>query len=367
MTKDQNRSSEIFEEGARCLASPDGYWAQGTMDGYWAQGTIHRVNEDGTFTIEFDKKHKMWDPYWYGVTKDQISVKDQEMWPEVFKILTSGSMLMDESAFAYSMSRLGYQVNEKVNEFWDKECKNLFKIDPNAKTTLNDEQAYQLILKSGNSAKRFILKDRPDVDYFKLYWNQIRMGGRQPSELPRSVTVEDAFLAVGISQPESDSAIANRLQLFQEDNSLELPANLKRFLCCKGISKAVHKSHANCPELTLPGEAGFCFYENPQFKNLEADYAITIRIPHQGHHTWVAAFNAGDQDAKIYIVWEYDDDDDDDEVENWQLTSPSIGMFFWDLAQTGLIWYQNTGYKGGKSFTETDIGIIPAAKKLWQV
>jgi hypothetical protein len=33
-------------------------------------------------------------------------------------------------------------------------------------------------------------------------------------------------------------------------------------------------------------------------------------------------------------------------------------MFFWDLAQTGLAWYQDTKFKGGKPVRRSDIGLV---------
>jgi hypothetical protein len=49
---------------------------------------------------------------------------------------------------------------------------------------------------------------------------------------------------------------------------------------------------------------------------------------------------------------------DTKEREAWRLTAPGIGLFFWDLAQTGLAWYQDTQFKGGKPVKRSDIGLI---------
>jgi hypothetical protein len=35
-------------------------------------------------------------------------------------------------------------------------------------------------------------------------------------------------------------------------------------------------------------------------------------------------------------------------------------MFFWDLAQTGLAWYRETGFKNGPGTKTTDIGLAVA-------
>jgi hypothetical protein len=33
-------------------------------------------------------------------------------------------------------------------------------------------------------------------------------------------------------------------------------------------------------------------------------------------------------------------------------------MFFWDLAQSGLTWYQDTKFEGGKPVRRSDIGLV---------
>jgi hypothetical protein len=42
--------------------------------------------------------------------------------------------------------------------------------------------------------------------------------------------------------------------------------------------------------------------------------------------------------------------------EVWKLTAPTVSIFFWDLAQTGLAWYREAGFEGGPPTRETDIG-----------
>jgi hypothetical protein len=84
---------------------------------------------------------------------------------------------------------------------------------------------------------------------------------------------------------------------------------------------------------------------------LDGEFAITIMLPHQGDHEWVAVFDDGDLDARIYLKWETEKGD------VWKLTAPSVGMLIWDLAQTGLAWYRETGFEGGPPTKESDIGL----------
>ena len=80
---------------------------------------------------------------------------------------------------------------------------------------------------------------------------------------------------------------------------------------------------------------------------------MSLMLPHQGEHIWEAVFYPDEEDARVYIT-SYDVDDD-----YWVLSAPSTTFFFWDLAQTGLTWYQSTKYKGGKNVRKTDLGLIP--------
>jgi hypothetical protein len=87
-------------------------------------------------------------------------------------------------------------------------------------------------------------------------------------------------------------------------------------------------------------------------RQLSGDYALVIMLPHQGDHEWAVVFNDGEDDARVYVRW------DTENGESWLLTAPSIGMFFWDLAQSGLTWYQDTKLKGGKPVRRSDIGLV---------
>jgi len=62
---------------------------------------------------------------------------------------------------------------------------------------LDEVSSYRLFLHFGLSAKQCaenLRADRPKP-FFKLYWNQLRMGGREPAELLRHVMLDDALAA----------------------------------------------------------------------------------------------------------------------------------------------------------------------------
>jgi hypothetical protein len=75
-------------------------------------------------------------------------------------------------------------------------------------------------------------------------------------------------------------------------------------------------------------------------------------VPHQGSHAWAAVFDDKEDDARVYVRY------DTENGEEWMLTAPGIGMFFWDLAQTGLTWHQDTRFNGGKPVKRSDIGLV---------
>jgi hypothetical protein len=85
-------------------------------------------------------------------------------------------------------------------------------------------------------------------------------------------------------------------------------------------------------------------------KGLKGDAAVVVMVSHTGDYEWAAVFNEQDDDARVYFIWEEEDGD------AWALTAPTIGMFFWDLAQTGLSWYEDK-YPGNKPLKKTDIGL----------
>lgn len=257
---------------------------------------------------------------------------------------------MGEAVFADALTEVGYILaDEQFDEFWDEECRDLFDIDPKG-AALNAEQAYQLFRRGGCVAKSFVTRGRGEVNYFKLYWNKIRMGGRRPQELPRAVTLDDAFAAMGIAEPAIDAGAVAKLDGFEADNDVELPETLRRFLSCPDIAKVVLDTHPDNPEPALPGDEDFALLRSPSIGDGTADFGVVIMLPHQGGHTWAAVFNRGDADARVCVRACRDE---------WTLTAPSLGMFFWDLAQTGLLWYQDTKLHGGKPIKQTDIGMVP--------
>jgi hypothetical protein len=341
-------------EGWRCVAAPGNRWAA---------ATVRRVNEDGTFTVEFDHKEMIVMKFWYGLTAPEISFNDSALWAVVLAALTSGRSELSRSDFAAALARLGANASdEQITQFWGETCKKLFAMT-GLPAALSASQAYQLFLSLGVSAKRLQTElatmSAVEPRYLKVYWNQTRMGGRSPSDVPRPVTLQDAFESLGLSQITDDGDRVRFLADFEIANGISLPANLKTFMSRRSIERAVADCHPNNPNLVPLTVREWKLRRAG--KGVEASHAVTIMTPHQGDFVWVAAFNAGEPDARIYVA-EYEEDDEEavgKESLPWALTAQTVGMFFWDLAQTGLAWYQHTKFKGGRPARRTDIGLAP--------
>jgi len=332
-------------EGSRCLAIKEGAG--------WQPATIRRVNEDGSFNIEFDIKDDIIEEIrrhgWSGMTKAEISFNDTDKWASVFDILIANKVGLGQKEFKNALALLGISVgDEQIQKLWIQSCKRLFDIEAEKAEALilDAEQAYELFRHLGLSAKTFeksLKANTKPENYFKLYWNMVRMGGREPSEIGRPVTLDDAFAALGVSESEVNAENVSFFRAFEESHGILLPETLKKFLSQVGVASAVTDSHPNSPTL-LPLE-DWVLQRLDDGRGGKA-YLITIMIPHQGNHEWAVVFYENDNDARVYVG-----------LDEWKLTAPTIGMFFWDLAQTGLTWYQDTKFEGGKNVKKTDIGL----------
>jgi hypothetical protein len=178
------------------------------------------------------------------------------------------------------------------------------------------------------------------------------MGGREPAEVSRRVTLDDAFAALGLTSGRIDKSTVSFLQRFEREQAIRLPSTLVELLHRSGVAGAVAECHPNNPNLVEFKKGEWTLRRGMRGQQLSGDYALVIMVPHQGDHEWAVVFDDREEDARVYVRW------DTEEGEGWLLTAPGIGMFFWDLAQTGLTWYQDTQFKGGKPVQRSDIGLI---------
>jgi hypothetical protein len=335
-------------EGSRCVAGPGGQWGP---------ATIRWVNEDGSFRVEFDVKEMVVMPYWYGLTPAEISFDDARQWSPVFAQISPDRRSFAWKNFPDALAALGYQVlPDQARQLWDQGCQKLFNASEGqtASRVLDETWSYRLFLQMGVSAKQCAENLKPDrtKPYFKLYWNQTRMGGREPAEISRQVTLADALAALGLTSGRVEKSTAAFLERFERKHSVRLPATLVELLQRAGVADAVQHCHPNNPSLVEFMAGWWDLRRGMRGQQLSGDYALVIMVPHQGDHEWAVVFDDGEDDARIYLRW------DTEGGEAWLLTAPGVGMFFWDLAQTGLAWYQDTRFQGGKPAKCSDIGLI---------
>jgi hypothetical protein len=296
MSKDQAATSEGPFPGSTCVAGPDRHWVR---------AKVRRVNEDGTFTIEPDEKPMQLMPYWYGVTQAEVSFNDLERWPNALARLTGGADRLNEAGFASVLQALDFAASaDQVQQFWVQTCSKLFGLGKEQANgaTLDAKQGYALCLAAGISAKwldEALGTGGVPARHYKLYWNLTRMGGREPSEVSRVVTLNDAFTAVGVAGNAIDDQAVAGLRSFEQAHAIRLPEAMKAFFSRQGIVEAVLDSHPNNPNPVSIAEWELGY--DMRRRGLSGDLAVTIMLPHQGDHEWVAVFDEGDPDARVYV------------------------------------------------------------------
>jgi hypothetical protein len=336
--------------GTRCVAGPADRWAR---------ATIVRANEDGTVTVEFDVKELIVLKYWYGLTLPEISLDDDRLWAELFDQFTQGTRAMGRAEAIAALRRVGFGIaDEHVQSGWQQICQRALEIPPEEADdlVLDSALAYQMFLHLGQSAKscldRMAGRKQP---YGKVYWNQTRMGGRDPAEIARPVTRADTLAALGLAERGVDAAAMKVLQEWERANSIALPQAVKKIVTHSGIGPAVCDCHPNNPQF-MPLPSGK-LYRGLLVQSLAGDLGLTFLEHHD--LDWCFVFEDGEPDARVYLHWQGDDGDD-----CWQLAAPSVDFFLWDLAQTGLAWHLETEFytkiKGtpGPRIERNDIGLI---------
>ncbi|HUS31515.1 MAG TPA: hypothetical protein VMZ53_23580 [Kofleriaceae bacterium] len=282
----------------------------------WTPSTIVRCNPDQTFDIVPIGEEDDFMAKWHGVTRSEILIDDAAAWPDVFDSLRGGAAGIDSAAARAAFGKLGATFeDESWHAYWDREAK---------AEVLDRERAYEFFVGSGAPALLFANPSLdPSRDLFKLYWNQVRMGGRDPSDVDRAITIVDTVRVLGLAEaaedPEQHAAIAR----FATRHRIKLPATLETLWGKADVLQKIEDSHCNNPE---PQGA-----DDWQLRDHEGRHAARIMLPHQGDHAWWAVFADGAPDAEIWVSFE----EDGGPVRR---VAHSLAFFFWDLAKTGRSW-----------------------------
>ena len=308
------------------------------VTGRWEPATIRGVLLDGTYKVEHEHPWSRLMPYWYGVLEAELSVDDAAAWPAAWDAICAGASLLDWTRLHAAFARIEVICTEdQMKDFWTGSCEALFGADGDAAIRMRLErgQGYALLRRAGFCARSFegLVRPVPPRPYQPLYWNQLRMGGRDPGELPRAVTLQDTLIALGLADAAEDPAAQDALTALEAQAGAAIPAELRTLLSRQGWADAVLHSHPNNP---YPPRLGPIV--SVRRSDVDGAFTLEIQHPHQGDHVWVAAWRPGDRDARVYLRRE-----DDDGAERWALTAPSAAFFFWDQAQTGLAWGMDPG------------------------
>jgi len=316
--------------GTECLA---------LLGGTWRSATVRRANEDGTYTVRPDKPDMSFMPDWYGVTRLEIAFDDSGRWLRLAPGLADPDGLFGPRAFHQVLERLGAVVAEEaVQGFWEQTVSNLF--GEGAGPRLDAERTYQVLRAADGVAKR-VEEGIPAGDaWYRMYWNQTRMGGRDPEDLEFLPTPDDMLAALGLADAEDDPAHLAALEALGA-----VPPAVAAWARRRGAMEALLEAHPNAPEPIPPGswEVG------------QRDGARVIRFmdAHQGDFGWAFQYRDGDDDAEVHLEWV-----DGEDCPHHLVQSPSFPLFVWDLAQTGAAWYVEVAYESAAEFSLTGRGWV---------
>lgn len=321
--------------GQRCLTA---------CGGFYEGATIQRINEDGSVDLTLDSKPKGMFAMWEGVTRGELSFDDEAQWPSVLaRIGRDGTLGLEDLIAALSASDT---ATPAIAEAWTRNVTERLGIDAPAalEVRLEGRKAYKLLRAMGLASARFSRHDAPTP----FYWNQTRMGGRAPSEVARRVTVADAIAALGIDDVSSPDAVA-MLAAHEERLGITLAEELRALGTRAEVRRAFAECHPNAPNF-VPIDYW------ARVSGPERDYVIVVE-PHQGEHYWAVEVARADGAPSSGAVFVIEIDEDTKRVVDARRTADGFAFFVWDLAQTGLVWFEAKKYGGRPPFERTDIGL----------
>lgn len=268
-------------------------------------------NDDGTYNLAPDDGSDEW----FGVTPGELSADDAARWPAIYARLCGTPAGLSRADFGAALTAIGIALPaDKLDASWTTEA-------PDLTSLLDVDDAYELVTGWGMSAASFT---RPAPTRFILYWNDTRMGGRDPSEL-EPVGMADTLAILGLtSAPDTTT----ELDAFEATHGITAPPSLRTLWTKQGVLDAIKASHCNNPEPQPPSAW--------RVERTDAGIAIRIMLPHQGDHAWWAVFSAGAADARVALSFAEDG-------PSVRPVAESLAFFFHDLASTGRCWAAHHG------------------------
>jgi len=306
--------------GAPCLAF--------LGDG-WIKAKVARENEDGTYDVTDGTADSLFDR-WHGVTRDELSFDDLALFGPLFDVFRGSQKGLDRAAAGRAFADLGVEVNdENLANFWADRCKTLAPGVEPEHALLDRDQAHELFVSAGIAAKQIATRTFPSKDLYKLYWNQVRMGGRAPRDVGASKDLCDALAALRLASTKIGKRSAAEVAAFMTQHGVVPPKTLVRLWSRKGAVEAIKESHCNNPEPRAPKL--WELRRREASSRFEGQLAVKVMDPHQGDHGWWVVFDDGADDGEVWLSFE----------ENGPpvvRVARSVAFFFWDLAETGRCW-----------------------------
>lgn len=286
------------QTGTECLACPGGSWHEVEISARNADGTYNVYPLDG-----------LGDPdEWIGVTHAELSVDDEALWPAVFERMRGSQPALDMTSFGVALERIGFELRgTRLAELW-------VEIADSLSSVLDEAEAYAGVRELGLSAKDFTLGRRARTI---LYWDGVRMGGRDPSEVT-SVGVLDMLAMLNLTT--TDPVLVAELEAFEAEQELVVPTSLRALVTKLGVEQAVHDAHPTGPVVLRPADW--------LVERVGGDHAIKFLEPASGEHSWWAVFSRGDTDAQVWIA-PYR------RCKPTQRIADSLSFFLLDVASTG--------------------------------
>jgi hypothetical protein len=313
--------------GERCMACLGGPWVTCSVLHAWGDGTFD-VAPIGEEDNDLER--------WRSLTAPEISLDDEAVWPKAFDLLRGDAPGIGWRQAGRALARLGMTIeDEPFMDYWRTNCAKMFKVTAKAaeKMHLDAAQSYRLFTWAGYSAR--LLTDPesdPSKDLFKLYWNEMRMGGRDPAEIGRTITVDDCLDALGLAKAPEDSGASAAIARFEKKSKVVVPKTLRALWSRKDAARALRDSHPNNPEPLAPDKWKLARDES----TWDAPCAVKIMDPHQGDHAWWAVFKSEAEDAYVWVSFE-------EGGAPVRRVARSLAFFFWDMCQTRKTWEISEG------------------------
>lgn len=302
--------------GQACLAR---------LGGAWLDVRVTAVHPGGTVSVVEAGRETAFMADWHSVSACDLAVDDAARWTAlVAPHLAADGTLGVEDVVALLAGVGTTTTAEGLAAWWGEGA-----AGPGRRTA---EDVHRLLRGAGWCAKQ--LDPRvPRDPWFRLWWNQVRMGGRPPEEVA-PVGPSEARAALGLEAAPIDAAVAGAVARWSAGEGFPLPVEVVELVSLAGYPDAFRDAHCNNPEwqpvedwevLTDLRDAG-----------VDADRGVLVALPHQGDHAWALT-----PDGRVWMRHPRGED-----AFGYLPVAPSLAFFVWDLVGSRADWERGTAAPG---------------------